>query len=99
MLKGSKPAESSPKQTESASDALGATSPRNPQAPALACVKSRLLQAFAIMRRRHPRTTASKTYPNVYGRMEWDQPSPTSITRFFGFDNGRFGILRTEHSA
>ena len=32
-----------------------------------------------------------KTYPAVYGRMEWDKPSPTITTQFFGFGNGRFG--------
>lgn len=32
-----------------------------------------------------------KTYPGVYGRMEWDQPSPTITTQFYGFGNGRFG--------
>lgn len=32
-----------------------------------------------------------KTYPSVYGRMEWDSPSPTITTQFFGFGNGRFG--------
>ncbi|MDX2256704.1 MAG: DNA cytosine methyltransferase [Pseudanabaenaceae cyanobacterium bins.39] len=32
-----------------------------------------------------------KTYPAVYGRMEWDQPSPTITTQCFGFGNGRFG--------
>lgn len=32
-----------------------------------------------------------KTYPGVYGRMEWDQPSPTITTQCFGFGNGRFG--------
>lgn len=32
-----------------------------------------------------------KTYPSVYGRMSWDQPSPTITTQFFGFGNGRFG--------
>lgn len=30
-------------------------------------------------------------YSSVYGRMEWDQPSPTITTQFFGFGNGRFG--------
>ena len=30
-------------------------------------------------------------YPSVYGRMEWDQPSPTITTQCFGFGNGRFG--------
>jgi DNA (cytosine-5)-methyltransferase 1 len=32
-----------------------------------------------------------ETYPSVYGRMEWDQPSPTITTQCFGFGNGRFG--------
>jgi DNA (cytosine-5)-methyltransferase 1 len=32
-----------------------------------------------------------KTYPGVYGRMSWDEPSPTMTTQFFGFGNGRFG--------
>lgn len=32
-----------------------------------------------------------KTYPSVYGRMEWDKPSPTITTQFHGFGNGRFG--------
>lgn len=32
-----------------------------------------------------------KTFPGVYGRMEWDKPSPTITTQFFGFGNGRFG--------
>ena len=30
-------------------------------------------------------------YSSVYGRMEWDKPSPTITTQFFGFGNGRFG--------
>lgn len=30
-------------------------------------------------------------YVSVYGRMTWDQPSPTITTQFFGFGNGRFG--------
>ncbi len=34
---------------------------------------------------------SGKTYPSVYGRMEWDQPSPTITTQFFGYGNGRFG--------
>lgn len=37
------------------------------------------------------REDTGKTYPGVYGRMEWDQPSPTITTQFFGFGNGRFG--------
>lgn len=32
-----------------------------------------------------------KTYPSVYGRMKWDEPSPTITTQFYGFGNGRFG--------
>ena len=32
-----------------------------------------------------------KTYPAVYGRMEWDKPSPTITGQCFGFGNGRFG--------
>ncbi len=32
-----------------------------------------------------------KTFPGVYGRMEWDKPAPTITTQFFGFGNGRFG--------
>lgn len=32
-----------------------------------------------------------KTYPSVYGRMEWDAPSPTITTQCYGFGNGRFG--------
>lgn len=34
---------------------------------------------------------SGKTYPGVYGRMEWDAPAPTMTTQFFGFGNGRFG--------
>lgn len=37
------------------------------------------------------KSKTGKTYPSVYGRMEWDQPSPTITTQFFGFGNGRFG--------
>jgi len=37
------------------------------------------------------RTERGKTYPAVYGRMEWDKPSPTVTTQFFGYGNGRFG--------
>ena len=38
----------------------------------------------------HRRKTG-KTYPSVYGRMSWDEPSPALTTQFFGFGNGRFG--------
>ena len=37
------------------------------------------------------REKTGQTYPSVYGRMEWDKPSPTITTQFFGFGNGRFG--------
>lgn len=37
------------------------------------------------------RKNKGKTYPSVYGRMEWDKPSPTITTQFHGFGNGRFG--------
>ncbi len=30
-------------------------------------------------------------YVSVYGRMEWDKPSPTITGQCFGFGNGRFG--------
>jgi DNA (cytosine-5)-methyltransferase 1 len=35
--------------------------------------------------------SSGKGYAAVYGRMEWDQPSPTMTTQFFGFGSGRFG--------
>ena len=38
----------------------------------------------------HRRHTG-KGYLSVYGRMRWDQPSPTITTQFYGFGNGRFG--------
>jgi DNA (cytosine-5)-methyltransferase 1 len=34
---------------------------------------------------------SGKTFPAVYGRMEWDKPAPTMTTQCFGFGNGRFG--------
>jgi DNA (cytosine-5)-methyltransferase 1 len=34
---------------------------------------------------------SGKTYPGVYARMEWDKPSPTITTQFYGYGNGRFG--------
>jgi DNA (cytosine-5)-methyltransferase 1 len=34
---------------------------------------------------------SGKTFPGVYGRMEWDRPAPTMTTQCFGFGNGRFG--------
>ena len=38
----------------------------------------------------HARQSGS-TYSSVYGRMEWDQPSPTMTTQCYGYGNGRFG--------
>jgi len=32
-----------------------------------------------------------KTYVSIYGRMKWDEPSPTMTTFCTGFGNGRFG--------
>jgi len=35
--------------------------------------------------------SSGKSYPSVYGRMLWDEPSPTMTTQFYGYGNGRFG--------
>lgn len=37
------------------------------------------------------KAASGKTYPGVYGRMEWDKPAPTMTTQCYGFGNGRFG--------
>ena len=37
------------------------------------------------------RVDSGRTYPSVYGRMEWDRPAPTITTQCYGFGNGRFG--------
>lgn len=34
---------------------------------------------------------SGKTYPSVYGRMQWDKPGPTITTQAHGYGNGRFG--------
>lgn len=34
---------------------------------------------------------SGKSYGAVYGRMCWDEPSPTITTQFYGYGNGRFG--------
>lgn len=34
---------------------------------------------------------SGKSYPSVYGRMTWEQPSPTITTHCTGYGNGRFG--------
>ena len=33
---------------------------------------------------------SGRTYPSVYGRMQWDRPAPTITTQLHGFGNGRF---------
>lgn len=38
----------------------------------------------------HKRQTG-RSYGAVYGRMSWDEPSPTITTQFYGYGNGRFG--------
>ncbi|GBU09822.1 DNA methylase [Gammaproteobacteria bacterium] len=38
----------------------------------------------------HKRSSGG-TYKSVYGRMEWDKPSPTMTTQCYGYGNGRFG--------
>ena len=37
------------------------------------------------------RAETGERYSSVYGRMEWDKPSPTLTTQFFSFGSGRFG--------
>lgn len=37
------------------------------------------------------RKPTGKSYPGVYARMAWDEPSPTLTTQFYGFGNGRYG--------
>jgi len=37
------------------------------------------------------RKGSGQTYGSVYGRMRWDEPSPTMTTQFQGYGNGRFG--------
>lgn len=37
------------------------------------------------------RKSTGATFPAVYGRMAWDEPSPTITTQCFGYGNGRFG--------
>lgn len=34
---------------------------------------------------------SGKSYSSVYGRMKWEEPSPTITTHCIGFGNGRFG--------
>jgi len=37
------------------------------------------------------RRLSGNTYSSVYGRMTWNNPSPTITTQYYGFGNGRFG--------
>ena len=32
-----------------------------------------------------------KSYGSVYGRMKWNEPSPTITTQFYNYGTGRFG--------
>ena len=34
---------------------------------------------------------SGSTYKAVYGRMSWDEPSPTITTQFYNYGTGRFG--------
>lgn len=34
---------------------------------------------------------SGNTYKSVYGRMNWDEPSPTITTQFYNYGTGRFG--------
>lgn len=34
---------------------------------------------------------SGQSYGSVYGRMSWDEPSPTITTQFFNYGTGRFG--------
>jgi DNA (cytosine-5)-methyltransferase 1 len=38
----------------------------------------------------HKKSTGS-TYKSVYGRMSWNEPSPTITTQFYNYGTGRFG--------
>lgn len=37
------------------------------------------------------KSESGQSYKSVYGRMAWDQPSPTITTQFYNFGTGRFG--------
>lgn len=45
----------------------------------------------AALRAECHRKASGKSYPSVYGRMEWGKPAPTITTQSYGFGNGRFG--------
>ncbi len=37
------------------------------------------------------RKESGQTFSSVYGRMRWDEPSPTITTQFYSFGTGRYG--------
>lgn len=37
------------------------------------------------------KTESGRSWPSVYGRMKWDEPSPTITTQFYRYGTGRFG--------
>ena len=37
------------------------------------------------------KTERGRSWQSVYGRMEWDEPSPTITTQFYRYGTGRFG--------
>lgn len=41
---------------------------------------------------------SGNTYSSVYGRMKWDELSPTITTQCYGFGNGRFGHPDTKQN-
>lgn len=45
----------------------------------------------ASLRAKCHQRPSGKTYPGVYARMTWDDPSPTLTTQCYGFGNGRYG--------
>lgn len=44
-----------------------------------------------ILRAECHKKDSGRSYPSVYGRMEWDKPAPTMTTLCYGYGNGRFG--------
>ena len=40
---------------------------------------------------------SGKTFGSVYGRMTWEEPSPTITTECIGLGNGRFGERRDRY--
>jgi DNA (cytosine-5)-methyltransferase 1 len=42
--------------------------------------------------------SSGQTYVSVYGRMEWDKPSPSLTTQFYNYGTGRFGHPEQERA-